>query len=167
MPLLALRNIIDVNKLDTSNDLALLYYMMKLAHPAWSEKLRREWDVAHDDPIAFENGITEPHQIVSIADSFRKIWSYNFDLKDGTVSPIHWSSGFLTNRPPLLMLRSVLKESNTKKLIDYGLQLSQTQVTDLDRKIAHAIFMWTKASGFMQEWRYLFTVVGTDSTEIL
>jgi hypothetical protein len=152
LPLIALYNIIAINSLDTSDNLALLYYMMKVAPPAWPDELRREWEKANDDPIALENGITEPYQIVSITDASRKIWSYDFHLKDGTISPVHWSSEPLANRPPLLILSSVLDESNTKKLIDYGLQLSQSPETDLDRKLAHATFMWTKASGYMQEW---------------
>ena len=150
VPLIALHNLVSVNKLDTSDNLALLYYMMKLAQPAWPETLRQEWKHAHDDPIALENGIVEPYQIVSTADPSRKIWSYDFNLKDGVVSPTHWSSEPLATRPPLLILPSVLDESNTKKLIDYGLKLSQRQLTDLDRKIAHGILMWTKASAFMQ-----------------
>jgi hypothetical protein len=125
---------------------------MKVAAPAWPQQLMREWESANNHPLAVENGLTEPHHIISIADASRKIWSYDFDLKDGTISPVHWSSEHLANRPPLLILPSVLDESNTKKLIDYGLQLSQTPETDLDRKLAHAIFMWTKASGHMQVW---------------
>jgi hypothetical protein len=147
-----LHNIVAVNNLDTSDDLALLYYMMKLASPAWAQDLRLEWERANDDSIALQNGLTEPHHIVSIADTSRKIWSYDLHLEDGTISPVHWSSGPLVNRPPLLILPSVLEESNTKKLIEYGLKLSQMPETDLDRKLAHATFMWTKASGYMQEW---------------
>jgi Apea-like HEPN len=152
LPLIALHNIVAINSLDTSDNLALLYYMMKVAPPGWREELRRESECANDDPIALENGITEPHQIVSIADASRKIWSYDFHLKDGTISQVHWSSEPLANRPPLLILPSVFDESHTKKLIDYGLGLSQTPETDLDRKLAHATLMWTKASAFMQEW---------------
>jgi hypothetical protein len=152
LPLIGLHNMVAINSLDTSDNLALLYYLMKLGPPAWREELRREWESANDDPIAVENGITEPHHIVSIADASRKIWSYDFYLKDETISPVHWDSQLLTNTPPLLILPSVLDESNTEKLINYGLQISQTPETDLDRRLAHAILMWTKASGVMQGW---------------
>ena len=152
LPLIALRNIVAVNNLDTSDNLALVNYMMKLAAPSWPEELRREWKRANDDPIALENGITEPHHIVSIADASRKIWSFDFHLKEGTISPVHWSSEPLANRPPLLVLPSLLDKSKTKTLIEYGFELSQAPATDLDRRLAHAIFMWTKASGYMQEW---------------
>jgi len=152
LPLIALSNIVAVNNLDTSDNLALVYYMMKLAAPAWPEELQREWKTANDDPIALENGITEPHHIGSIADPTRKLWSFDFHLKEGTISPVHWSSEPLANRPPLLILPSLLDESKTETLIELGLQLSTAPATDLDRKIAHAIFMWTKASGYMQEW---------------
>lgn len=152
LPLIALHNIVAVNNLDTSDDLALLYYMMKLAPPAWSDELRREWQSANDDPIAVENGLTEPHHIVSIADASRKVWSYDFRLKATSVSAVHWSSEVPAKRPPLLILPSLLDESTTAKLIKYGLQISQTPETDLDRRLAHATFMWTKASAYMQEW---------------
>jgi hypothetical protein len=152
LPLIALHNIVAVNRLDTSDDLALLYYMMKQAPPDWPEALRREWENATDDPIALINGVTEPHQLSSIAYASRKISSYDFHLKDGSISPVHWSSEHLENRPPLLILPSVLDESNTRKLIDYGLQLCQTPKTDLDRRLAHATEMWTKASAYIQQW---------------
>jgi hypothetical protein len=152
LPLIALHNTLAVNQLDTSDNLAVLYYMMKQAPPDWPEELRQEWESTNDDPIVLENGLTEPHHLSSLAYASRKIWSYDFHLKDGSISPVHWSSEHLENRPPLLLLPSLLDASNTKKLIEYGLQLSQTPETDLDRKLAHATFMWTKASGYMQEW---------------
>ena len=91
LPLIALHNIVAINSLDTSDNLALLYYMMQMAPPAWSQELMREWQSATDHPIAVENGFTEPHHVGSIADASRTIWSYEFHLKDGTISPIHWS----------------------------------------------------------------------------
>jgi Apea-like HEPN len=152
VPLIALHNMVIVNSLDTTENLSHVYYMMGLAPPAWREELRREWECANDDPIALENGITEPHQIVSIADPSRKICAYEFHLKDGTISPVHWSSQPLANRPPLLILPSVLDESNTNRFVEYGVQISEIPQTYLDRRIAHAVLMWTKASGFMQQW---------------
>jgi hypothetical protein len=152
LPLIALHNIVAVNNLDTSDDLAPLYYMMKLAPPAWSDELRREWESANDDPIAVENGLTEPHQIVSIADASRKVWSYDFHLKGANVSAVHWSSEVPAKRPLLLILPSLLHVSTTAKLIKYGLQISQTPETNFDSRLAHATFMWTKASAYMQEW---------------
>ena len=152
LPLIALHNIVAVNRLDTSDDLAVLYYMMKQAPPAWTEELRNEWENATNDPIALENGVTEPHQLSSIAYASHKIASYDLQLKDGSISPVHWSSERLENRPPLLILLSVLDASNTKILIDYGLELVQTPETDLDPRLAHATEMWTKASGYIQQW---------------
>jgi Apea-like HEPN len=152
LPLIALHNIVAINSLDTSDNFALLYYMMKQAPPAWPEELSREWASATDHPIALENGFTQPHDSVSLADTSRKIWSFDFHLKDGSISPVHWSSEPLANRPPLLILPSVLDESNTKKLIEYGLQISDRPTTDLDRRLAHATLMWTNASFHMQNW---------------
>jgi hypothetical protein len=151
-PLIALHNIVAVNNLDTSDDLRLLYYMMKLDPPAWSDELRREWKRATDDPIFVKNGFTEPHQVVSIADASRKVWSYDFYMKGRSVSAVHWSSEAPANRPPLLILSSLLDESITEKVIKYGLQIFQGAGTALDGRLAHATFMWTKASAYMQEW---------------
>jgi hypothetical protein len=152
LSLIALHNIVAVNRLDTSDRLEVLYYMMKQAPPAWTEELRNEWENATDNPIALENQVTEPHQISSITYASRKIASYDFHLKDGSISPVHWSSEHLEHRPPVLILPSVLDASNTKRLIDYGLELVQTPETDLDRRLAHATTMWTKASGYIQQW---------------
>ena len=129
LPLIALHNIVAINSLDTSDNLALLYYMMKQSPPAWPEELSREWESATDHPFALEYGFTQPHDIVSVAHASRKIWSYDFKLKDGSISPVHWSSKLLANRPPLLILPSVLDESNTKNLIEYGLQISDRPTT--------------------------------------
>jgi hypothetical protein len=92
LPLIALHNVVTANRLDTSGDIALLYYMMNLTPPAWSQDLRLEWERATDDPIALENGFTEPHQIVSATDASRKVWFYEFHLRDGIISPVYWSS---------------------------------------------------------------------------
>jgi hypothetical protein len=127
MPLIALDNIKAVNKLDTSDDLALWYYMMKLGPPAWSKELQREWKSAHDDPIAIENGLTEPHHIVSIADGSRKVWSYDFNLKIKTISAVHWSSKVPEKTPPLLILPSLMNESITAKFINHGLHYVRDQ----------------------------------------
>lgn len=115
LPLIALHNIVAVNNLDTSDNLELLYYTMKLAPPGWSAELRREWESATDDPIFVETGFTEPHEIVSIANSSRKVWSYDFYIKGRSVSAVHRSSEVLANRPPLLILPSLLDESITEK----------------------------------------------------
>jgi hypothetical protein len=152
VPLITLFNIVDVNNLSTSDDLALLYYMMKLSPPAWREELREEWKSATDDPTAVENGLIEPHDIVWSAETSPKVWSYAFHLTDGRISPVQWSSELLAKRPFLLILPSVLDQSNTNRLIEYGVQLSQAPATDLDRRLAHAVRIWTKAVGYMQEW---------------
>lgn len=154
LPLIALHNIVTVNSLDTSDDLALLYYMINLAPPAWPQDLRLEWERTNDNPIALENGLTEPHHIVSAADASRKVWSYEFHLKDGIISPFHWDSEPLANRPPLLILSSLLEASTTARLIEHGFKISQTPETDLDRRLAHVTLMWTKASEYIQNWNW-------------
>jgi hypothetical protein len=159
IPLLGLHNIVHVNQLTTSRDTILWSYMTRYGNIGWSDVLRKEWESLSDttDSQRFA-AICDPFDQVSISEGSRGISEYTIDTRSGKIESVTWSSGTPPKLPPLLVLPSLLQREQTSKLLAFSDGLAADTVSDLDRRIRHALTMWSKACECAQqlEWEFGF-----------
>ena len=147
IPLIALHNVVTINRLDSSDDLYLGGWMAKLDPPDWPDDLQVEW-FSLNDPDSI---MTFPHEHVSIAEKSKGVASYEFNYSSKSLTPCFWGSKAPPDLPPLLILPSLIDYSLTSRLIYYAQKISELPVGELDRRIAHAVLIWTNACANAQE----------------
>ncbi len=147
IPLIALHNIVTINRIDSSDSLALWGWMTKSDSPHWPDDLQAEWFSLNDAP----NGLTLPHDRVSVVEASKRVASYELDCNAKRLNPVFWGPKGPGELPPLLILPSLLDYSLTSRLILYGQRISELPASELDRRIAHAVLIWTKACANAQE----------------
>ncbi len=75
IPLIALHNVVAINRLDSSDNLNLGGWMTKLDPPDWPDDLQVEWFSLHDPDFPF----TLPNERVSIAVKSKGVAEYEFN----------------------------------------------------------------------------------------
>jgi len=154
IPLMALDNIVAVKNLDPWDKLQLGEYVRQPSLTARDDKLASEWLSRNPDSSLFPlTSYTNAHASLHIA------W-YEFRPHEKDISLASASSVARQSLPPLLILPSLLDSSRTEGLIEYGQKIFQSPETDLDRRIAHAIEIWTIACSKMQEVAAVFSFEG-------